>query len=232
MTSAHTYPSRLYQAFRSLEDPRPGAIIRFFEQHESHIRQLHFDEYLDILTAYADALFAVGAYAEHRLVADEVIEQVVQANIGVYQGKDLFYHTLFRKAASCYHTHHFAEAAHILRELIKISPSDRLCQRFLHRCLFRQYPHWIQTARGLSIFFILWSTLITVVELLWVRPLYPQWISWFEHVRLGLILAAALLLAAAFGWHYLHAGWQAHAFAKKAAKRKAQRRTKEPTTHI
>ncbi len=230
MSSVRTYHSALYRDFASLKDRRAGAIIRFFEQHESEIRQLDFDEYFEMLTAYCDALFEAGAYAEHRLVADEVIAGVIEANIGVYDGKDLFFHTLFRKAASCYHVRHFAEAEHILRELLKISPNDKLTRRFLHRCLFRQYPPWIQKARAVAIFLILWSVLVTVVELLWIRAFYPQWVALFESVRYGLVLAAVGVLLIAFGYHYIQADWQARAFAKNAA-RKKQRARKPPLNH-
>ncbi|RMD72963.1 MAG: hypothetical protein D6818_05530 [Bacteroidetes bacterium] len=224
MSPTRTYHSALYRDFASIKDRRPGPIIRFFEQHENEIRLLDFDEYFEMLTAYCDALFEAGAYGEHRIVSDEVIAGVIEANIGIYQGKDLFYHTLFRKAASCYHVHRFAEATHILRELIKISPTDALARRFLHRCLFRQYPRWIQGARALAIFLVLWSLLITIVELLWVRTLYLQWVWLFEYVRYGLLAAALLVVAGAFGWHYVRTGWEARAFANEAARRKREAR--------
>lgn len=224
MSSIRTYHSALYRDFVSLKDRRPGSIIRFFEQHESAIRQLDFEEYFEMLTAYCDALFDAGAYAEYRLVADEVVAGVIEANIGIYDGKDLFYHTLFRKAASCYHVQHFAEAEHILRELIKISPSDKLARRFLHRCLFHQYPPWIQKARALAIFLILWSVLVTVAELLWIRAFHPQWIGLFQNVRYGLVLAALGVLLLAFGYHYLRTDWQARIFARDAERKKRHAR--------
>ncbi len=85
-----TYYSKIYRTFLSLDEMAFQELIHFFEENEKEIRELDFEEYFEVLAAYVTALFEVGAYREHLLMVDVVIETSIINNIVEYKGEDLF----------------------------------------------------------------------------------------------------------------------------------------------
>lgn len=201
MYSPKTYRSKLYRDFRAIE---PGAwrnLIRFYEQNEAAIRGLDFDEYFDLLLAYTDALFEIGAWQKHLLMADVVIEISVMENLPEFNGREVFKHTLFRKAASHYNLLELEKTDHILRELLRISPNDADCANFLKKCLRSKRPGLIRHARAAAILLFLLSALIILLEMLAVRSFYPQYSRQIEIIRIAIFLSGLLVLG---GGEWLH----------------------------
>ncbi len=215
-----TYRSKVYRDFKEIESNAFRQIIRFFEKHEKMINRLEFEEYFELLTAYTDALFEIGAYQKHILMADIVIENSITLNIQWYKGEDIFYLTLFKKAASYFNLHEYDKTEHILKELIKISPEDKETASFLKRCLRRKGSKSLSIARALSIFLFLITALIICFEVLLVRPFYEMHADKVETSRIGTFLAGFVVLIAGDLFHRGKIEAQINGYVEKVKKNK------------
>lgn len=185
-----TYYSRIYRDFRGLEAGDFLGVVRFFEYHEEQILQLTFDEYFEILMGYCDALFEIGAYQKHVLMADVVVELTIKHNIHSFEGLDIFRHFLFRKAAALYNLFEGESAEHILRELLKMDNSDQEAVYLYAKCRQRRYPLLIRQFRAVSILLFLLTAGIVALEVLLVVPFYAQYADSLEAVRTATFTSA------------------------------------------
>ncbi|MDX1666895.1 MAG: hypothetical protein R3350_06690 [Saprospiraceae bacterium] len=201
-----TYHSKVYRNFREIEEQDYRAIIHFYEEKEEEIRNLSFDEYFEMLISYTDALFQIGSYQKHLLMADAAIEASVKGNIKFYRGKDIFQQLLFRKSASLFNLRQYGRSDYILRELIKINPYNRDAALLLKKCLRHQTPAFVSRARALAIFLLLLIAGVIVMEVLFVRTFYDQYVRAIEISRNALFVIACLFLIGAD----LLNRWKAH----------------------
>lgn len=217
-----TWHSRLYRDFHAIDGRQWHNIVRFFEQHEEEIKMLEFDEYFEILLAYTDALFETGAYEKHLLMIDAVIETAFMNNLNYFNGREIFLHSLFRKAASCFHIYQIEKAEHILRQLLAIEPRHLHASRFLKKCLRSQPPKSIMNTRAIAILLLFMTAFVICVEWLWVRPLHPNWAGIFEKFRYTLFATGMVLLFGSYVWHYFQAEQKVNKFVKHLKLKKRQ----------
>jgi hypothetical protein len=201
-----TYQAKVYRDFQAIEPQEWRTIVRFYEEYQKEIRDLDFEAYFEMVTAYTNALFEIGAYEKHLRMADTVIELSVINNVRFFDGEDVFHTTLFKKAASCYHTHQLEKADYILRELLRIDPYDDGACMFLKKCLRKMHPAFVRKMRAAAILFFLASAFFICLEFLVIHSFYPLYKPLFEVVRNSLF---------SLGWGFLIAGdvmhrWQAN----------------------
>ena len=175
MTHRSTYHSKIYREFRSIDTAEWRTIIRFYEMYEDKIERLNFDEYFEMLLAYANALFVVGEYEKHLVVADRILEASVMNNVKFFKGEDIFQKTLFKKAASNFNLHRLEKCDYLLRELLRIDPHDRLGALFLKKCLRSMRSSLIRITRATAVLLLLLSAVVISAELFVVQPVYPQY---------------------------------------------------------
>ncbi len=196
-----TYQPKVYREFQAIEPSAYRQIIRFYEDHEEDIKRLDFDEFFELLIAYVGALFETGAYRKYLLMVDAAIECTIEQNVLTYQGKDLYFSLLFRKAASLYNLMEYDRSDYILRELVKMNPDEADTVRFLKKCLRKKQPGYIHQIRAGAILFFLVSALVVSLEVLFVRPFYAAQAEAVEMVRNGLFLGGLLCLLGGDLWH-------------------------------
>lgn len=194
MNHFKTYHSKIYRDFKAIAATEYRAVVRYFEENEKEICGLDFEEYFELLAAYTHALFEIGAYSKHLLMAPVVIEASIENNIHYYKGEDIYFKTLFQKAASFFNLHEYQKAAHILRELIKIDPYHSDSVAFLKKCERRQRPKLVRNTRAAAMFIFLISALVISFEVLFVRPFYKNFFDEVELLRTALFALGWLCL--------------------------------------
>ncbi len=207
--------SKLYKDFKEIDQTAYHSIVHFYEAHQPELELLVFDTYFDVLVNYADALFEIGAYGKHIVEVDKVIELSIRHNIKFYKGEDIYFQSLFKKAASFYNTLELAKAEHILKELLKIAPNHGLTIRFLRKCLRRNQPPYFQKVRAVCIFLFLISALISASEVIIIRPFQSEFQATSEFLRIGTFLAGIILLAGTYLFHYAQVNKQVNQFLKE-----------------
>ena len=184
---------RVYRNFKAIEVADFHGIIRFYEQHEDGIRALEFDEYLDCTLSYTNALFEAADHGKHLVMSDYLLELVIMQNVDHWGGEDLYHRLLFKKSATLYHLHEYAKSEHILREIIKIYPQDRLAAVFLNKALLHQKPRWLGYTRAATVLFALLSVIIIALEILALPRFFPTLLEPFQmahNLLIGLSLAS------------------------------------------
>ncbi|MBK9016156.1 MAG: hypothetical protein IPM82_19990 [Saprospiraceae bacterium] len=196
------YRSKLYRDYRAIEPGEWRKVVHFYEEKEAEIRGLDFDEYFELMNAYTNALFEIGAWQKHLLMADAVIEASINENISELHGEDVFQHTLFRKSASHYQLNELERTEYILRELLRINPHHADASLFLKKCLRTMRPWLVRQTRAVAMLLTFVAAFAILLEILVVRNFYENWTRPVEYFWWGILALAALVLAAGEVFHY------------------------------
>jgi hypothetical protein len=120
----------------------------------------------------------------------------IERNIVMHRGQDVYFETLFKKAASLHNLEKIEPAVHILKELIKINPDHESTKLFLINCFIRQKKSMARPYRNVSLVLLLTSACVIAAELILVRRFWPSWVAVVEILRNGLFISGVLLLIA------------------------------------
>lgn len=191
-------------------------IVRFYEEYEAQILQLEFSEYFDLMVSYANALFRIGRYRQFLLMSDPIIEISITENIRFWNGEDIYFSTLLRKAAAHHQLLELDRADHILRELLRIDPKDKECQMLMRRNLRRRQSALVRSCRAACILLLLCSVVVLLIEALFVQAFYPQHASVVEWVRNGLFLTGVGILGGGALLNYLLSSYKTARFVREA----------------
>lgn len=193
-TESRAYSDATYKEFLTIEPGEYKEKVLFVDLNRDRLNTLSLMEYVRVMNAYAEALFELGKFGAHIEIADELIELAIIHNVRTLGGKDLYLETLFQKAASLYNLEKLDEAIYILRELLKISPDDESARLFLINCHIRERGNTLYMTRLVSIIAILLSACIIAVEILLVRPKYPEFSKDIELTRNLMFLSGTAIL--------------------------------------
>ncbi len=192
------YPNRskTYEAFLAIDAMAYKEKIQYIEENFFMLRQLDGEEYFDMMVLYGEALFEAGEYARQAKLADHIVEMSIERNIIKHRGQDVYFETLFKKAASLHNLDKIDQAVHILKELVKINPDHESTKLFLINCIIRQKKPSVRPYRNISLMMLLSSAVIIAIELILVRRLWPSWTMIIEMIRNGLFITGVILLIA------------------------------------
>ena len=212
--------SETYEAFMAIE---PGAYkekIQYIEENFFMLRELHADEYFDMMVLYAEALFETGEYARQAKLADHILEMSIERNIITHRGRDIYFETLFKKAAALHNLDRIDQAVHILKELLKINPDHESSKLFLINCIIRQKKYSVRPYRTMSLITLLLSACVIAFELIFVRSIWPSWTNIIEMIRNGLFITGVILLISGEVMVRYRAVEDVYSFSKQTKKKK------------
>ncbi|HZV67904.1 MAG TPA: hypothetical protein VFG10_00080 [Saprospiraceae bacterium] len=214
--------SETYEAFLAIDAGAYKEKIQYIEENFFMLRELDADEYFDMMVLYAEALFETAEYSRQAKLADHILEMSIERNIVMHRGQDIYFETLFKKAASLHNLDRIDQAVHILKELLKINPDHESSKLFLINCIIRQKKYSIRPYRNVSLVLLLLSALVIAFELLFVRRLWFSWTAIVEMVRNGLFITGVLLLIAGEVMVRYKAVEDVYSFTKNSKKKKGQ----------
>jgi tetratricopeptide (TPR) repeat protein len=189
-----------YQEFKAIDSGEYREKIRFVDRNKATLLDLPVLEYLEVMDAYAEAMFETGKYGEHVPLADHLVEMAIEHNIGDVNGRDLFFETLFQKAASLYNLDRLSEAMHVLQELLKIDPKHESTRLFLINCHVERQKRDLHAIRKISMVLIFSAAGVIAVELLVVRSFWTGLIAATELIRNVLFVLGASILVVGEVW--------------------------------
>ncbi len=218
-----TYQSLIFQAYKDIEAKDYRTIVRFYEDNKVKIQSLDLHESFELRIAYVESLFEIAAYEKYLAEVDDAIEISIMNNIKIHKGHNIFQRLLFRKAASHYHLGEYKKSEHILRELIKICPSEDLYNRFLKKCRWKSTPTYVRRTRALSIFLFMLSAFIILVEVLFVRSFFTEYSSIVEMSRNVIFLLGWCSLIGGDAFNYWNINNSTNKFVKKVKAEKLRK---------
>lgn len=198
-TDLTTHADTAYLGFKAIDTGEYREKIRFVDQNRVVLEDLPVQEYAEVMDAFAEALFETGRYERHIPVATTLTEFAIEYNIREVNGRDVFFETLFQKAASLYNLHRLSEAIYILQELIRINPLHESTRLFLINCHVEQQKCVLRIIRAASIVLIMISAVAIAVELI-IRPFMAGMALVMETIRNAAFVAGVTVLVAGEGW--------------------------------
>ena len=222
MNPMYANRSETYEAFLVIEAAAYKEKIDFIEENFFMLRELHADEYFDMMVLYGEALFETGEYNRQAKLADHIIEMSMERNIILHRGQDVYFETLFKKAASLHNLDQLDKAVHILKELIKMNPDHESTKLFLINCLVRQKKSLARPYRNISLVLLLSSAVVIAFELLLVKTFWPSWSSIVEIIRNGLFISGVILLITGEVMVRYRAVEDVYSFSRQTKKKKGQ----------
>jgi hypothetical protein len=197
------YTSALYRGFQNLDREAFRAMVHYYEKYENEIAQLDFYEYFDILLQYTTALLESEEYHKHLMMAEEVINTSMSQNVVTHNGEDVLLLMLQQKATSYHRLSENKKAVYILSESLKINPFSDETFALMRKCLWSDFPSYIQRAKAITVVSCLSSAIIIAIETIVVRSFYPEYASIFEKTRNSLFLFGIGTLALSYGVHFI-----------------------------
>ena len=194
MKTDSTYSHPTYKQFASIDSGEYREKIRFVNIHRKDLRSLPLMEYLMVMDGYAEALFEMGRFPDHIKVADHLIELSILHNVYELGEKDLYFESLFQKAASLYNLESYDDAIYILKQLLGMQSGNESCRLFLINCYVKKQAKVLHHIRATSLALLLSSALVIAFELFLVRPIWPHLTETAEFTRNALFLSGAAML--------------------------------------
>lgn len=214
--------SETYEAFLAIDGGAYKEKIQFIEENFFMLRELESDEYFDMMVLYGEALFETGEYSRHAKLADHILEMSMERNIIMHREQDVYFETLFKKAAALHNLDRIDQAVHILKELIKINPDHESTKLFLINCIIRQKKPTVRPYRNVSLVVLLLSAVVIAFELIFVRRFWPSWTSITEMFRNGLFISGVILLIAGEAIMRYRAVEDVFSFSRETKRKKAE----------
>ncbi len=199
-TDLTTYAETAYQGFKAIDCGEFREKISYVNRNRKALHYLPVHEYAEVMDAYAEALFETGRYHQHLKLADHLAELAMEYNLERINGRDLYYETLFQKAASMYNLDRLHDAMYILQELVRINPKHESARLFLINCHVEKQKRKVQVIRAISLILILSSAMVISVELLFFRQFLPEWVHFVEVTRNTLFVSGSTVFVVGEFW--------------------------------
>ncbi len=220
---SHTYPERIYDHFKSIEQNKHSEMIRFFDRYKSVFPRLEEEQHFEIMLWYLRAIFERGAYEKFIDKVDEVISYSMAFDYCEFEGIDVFQYLLFRKAASFYHVEKYEEASQVLIELVKIDPDNKIYNSFLQKVYRKNKPYAIQIAKAASVFLFLCGAVLIGVEILYVKNFYINYSDTIEWGRNLIFSIGVFTILSGEGLHRFFVYKKVNRLSRQQRKKKKQR---------
>ncbi len=192
MDFANEIEELVYLEFQDIDDRDYQDKIRYYERNKKAIKSLPYEVKLEMTLQYVVSLFEVGDYYRYLKYVDTLLARVIEENLFSLDGDDIYQELLFRKAASLHNILDYYSAEHVLAELCKIDPTNSLYKRTFLKNNMDRLRSQGQKVRAGIISMLLVSGIVIGIELLVIRPFYPEQIQVIEWSRNGLFGGAIL----------------------------------------
>lgn len=202
-SSSSNVKSNIYHLFQEIDRSAYRNVIQFYEYHSGLIAHLSEAESLELNVVYLRSLFEISSYQNFLSNVDEVIEWVIINNVILFEGEDIYYEMLLKKASALYHVRRFDEAVSIASQLMKIDPENRSAAFLLRKIYLNNKPDYLKNAQGASIILFLTTSLLCAVELYMISYDFNAFQPTVEIFRIGSFICGFLILGLSQLYHYV-----------------------------
>lgn len=209
-------PNTAFLDYFNIQSKSYSEKISFYETNKASFDLLVEDVKVEVELDYLLALFEVGRYDRFLSKVDTFIEWSIIENVTTFQDKDIFSLLLFKKAASLYNISHINESIYVIKELIKIDPSNTLYAALLRRCYRFQANHTYKSVKGLIVLLFLCFIIISAFQLLVIDIFFVNVASYFS-------IAKGTTICLAIGIWLIIEGYQEYTFRAELRRLKKKR---------
>ncbi len=193
----------LLLAFRRMSDGAWMDIIKLYENHQIEVERLDLDAELEIKHLYLEALHEIKDYQVLILASSLFVPLTLDSELNPELGRHYFEDALYWKSNAQIKLMDYENAAHTLRQLVKMNPREKVYQQRLLRCLFIMKPDYVRTMRAVSVFLFFAAAIVVLLEIFIINTFYFQYLEIVQYLRSGLFVSALLFLSLGDVWHWL-----------------------------
>jgi len=174
------------------------SIIQFYERHQKDIYYLEDIQSLELKIIYIRSLFEIRSYENFLKSVDPAIEAIIIENILEFEGEDIYYELLYKKAFALY----------ICGQLIKINADNTSAPLLLRKIYVDRKPKYLHNSRAASLVMFLATAIFCAIELLLLTSTYEDIQPKVEIVRISVFVIGLLLLGGSQLFHFLQAQYR------------------------
>lgn len=167
--------SLLLNKFKHKSNQRHIDFIHFYVQYFNEIRQLEFNEYLEIKLVYLEALLFLGKSNLFHDTVDQILEDIIFYPITNSYLKNLYIEALILKAKMYREEKLLEKALKVYLEVNRIKPNDKKIRIELLLLLFKMEQIknilWIK----ITLLSIIFTLIISILIVLDINFSYPFW---------------------------------------------------------
>lgn len=167
--------SLLLNKFKHKSNQKHIDFIHFYVQYFNEIRQLEFNEYLEIKLVYLEALLFLGKSNLFHDTVDQILEDIIFYPITNSYLKNLYIEALILKAKMYREEKLLEKALKVYLEVNRIKPNDKKIRIELLLLLFKMEQIknilWIK----ITLLSIIFTLIISILIVLDINFSYPFW---------------------------------------------------------
>lgn len=167
--------SLLLNKFKHKSNQRHIDFIHFYVQYFNEIRQLEFNEYLEIKLIYLEALLFLGKSKFFHDTVDQILEDIIFYPITNSYLKNLYIEALILKAKMYREEKLLEKALKVYLEVNRIKPNDKKIRIELLLLLFKMEQIknilWIK----ITLLSLIFTLIISILIVLNINFSYPFW---------------------------------------------------------
>ena len=188
----------ILQNYEKIEPNDHVGRVKFYEENSSLISLLTLEKQYKLRYAFVKSLFDIGQYEKVLLEIDDVIEYVFLHDVNYDHNS--FHELIFIKAASYLDLHQYNKAIQVAKELVKMSPENKLYRQLLLTGYFKKSKRQHSSLRLVFLISIMVALLISILIVLKVNHQ-----SYFN-----LVLLINSMVVVGFGLTYVISWWIAN----------------------
>lgn len=183
MNNLSTHLNDIYYHYLLIEDKAYSEKINFVEEYYSYISKLDTVIRIEILYNYAVALFELGRFNQVISISSKLAETVIVENIKHIGELNIFEELLYLKGEAHLSKNETQKSLHVFSELIKMNSGKKKFKEALIQTNKQINMQETQKIRAICMSLFIGSGIIIALELLLIRPFYPEQISLVEITR-------------------------------------------------
>ena len=185
---------KLYDTYKQIGEKSYQEMIRFYQKHEHHFDSLEPEQKDRICLDYAISLFKTGAFNEYLTEAQDMIQLVMDRNIYIHRGRNIYNDLIFYMSISLKETNQEDRAFHLAKTLIRLDGSNQSYKRLFYRLAVSHNKNQTNNLGAIVVFLILSLALILLIELLVINSFFQDQKSTFVFIRTALALLAGSIV--------------------------------------
>lgn len=173
----------LIDRFYMIDPTAHRNIVEYYESNREQIAYLADEKRLNIFSAYLDALYQLGQFSKYLKESQYMLESLYDCQYEFIDFRSILSDTLYCRSRSLFELGYLSRAESELVELLKLDRHNKEAKRLILGVFIQKKIDLLQGISAVTILTAFLAAAIIAVELLYIRPFYPEWTNSFEWTR-------------------------------------------------
>jgi tetratricopeptide (TPR) repeat protein len=190
--------SSLFERFRKLPAKGYYDHLAYYSYYHREIRQLSFEEYIQVKFAYLNALFHLEKNILFESTLTQFLFEIINHDKFEELHKTIYREALLLKAQYLQDQKRLMEAIAVYNDVLKLNPEDVALTLRLKKLFFQSSLNENRKALGVVVILLLATLFIAFLQYILIRPVYPLYSGLVEQLYGFSFLAAIIITGLIF----------------------------------